>query len=510
MSDISDFFGSVGTTGGGLSWSVVSTNTISSNGNGYLFDNSSSSHTLSLPSSPEVGDTVAAGDLTGDFQNYSLTIDRNGSLIMGVAEDLTLDVRNQRVTLVYSGATRGWVIVDELFGAHPKTVLNKPFMHVQDQKPSGTNGGSSVVGWQTRDLNTVLHNDITGASLSGNQVTLPAGTYYVEASVPAWDVATHKAVLHNVVSLQDVLIGSSERNGSSKDVSTRTCIHGVVSTAESTTFSIRHYTSSAEATSGLGAAVSQGTEVYSDLRIWQLDRSIEIAPVAVNSGLQTVPGLDTTGNIMGFNLSKTGANQVTVSKGSCLDSTLTVPLALTADTAVAIPAVANTIYHVFVVRLVADGTFTVKAYTSEAGVASDSTVDKWRWVGFCVTDGSTEVYGFEHTENVITFDSAGITFQSSIGAQTAVSSTTSFIPSTRIEDITVCAIASSSSSFTWGYVGLLNNGVWMGIAYTPSRGRGMLIGPLHLATLESCDVECLVQAGTPSGSLHISTVTIKR
>jgi hypothetical protein len=228
------------------------------------------------------------------------------------------------------------------------------------------------------------------------------------------------------------------------------------------------------------------------------------------SGLQTVPGLDTTGNIMGFNLSKTGANQVTVSKGSCLDSTLTVPLALTADTAVAIPSVANTIYHVFVVRLVADGSMTVKTYTSEAGVASDSTVDKWRWVGFCVTDGSAGVYGFEHTENVITFDGAGITFQSSIGAQTAVSSTTSFIPSTRIEDITVCAIASSSSSFTWGYVGLLNNGVWIGIAYTPSRGRGTLIGPLHLATLESCAVECLVEAGTPSGSLHISTVTIKR
>lgn len=113
-----------------------------------------------------------------------------------------------------------------------------------------------------------------------------------------------------------------------------------------------------------------------------------------NSGLQTVPGLNTEGNVMGFDMSKTGANQITVTKGSCLDSTLTVPMALTSDTPLTILAVANTIYHIFVVRLTASGLFTVKAYTSEAAAASDTDVDAFRWIGFCKTNGATAVCEF--------------------------------------------------------------------------------------------------------------------
>ena len=47
-------------------------------------------------------------------------------------------------------------------------------IHIQDQKTAGTNGGSAGDNATvTRDLNTVLTNEVTGASLSSNQVTLP-------------------------------------------------------------------------------------------------------------------------------------------------------------------------------------------------------------------------------------------------------------------------------------------------------------------------------------------------
>ena len=66
------------------------------------------------------------------------------------------------------------------------------FLHIQDQKPQGTNGGTFTSGaWRTRDLNTVLTNTITGASLADNQITLPAGKYYVEASAPAYQTFAH-------------------------------------------------------------------------------------------------------------------------------------------------------------------------------------------------------------------------------------------------------------------------------------------------------------------------------
>jgi len=36
---------------------------------------------------------------------------RNGSLIAGLAEDLTVDVDNFGAELIYTGATKGWVII---------------------------------------------------------------------------------------------------------------------------------------------------------------------------------------------------------------------------------------------------------------------------------------------------------------------------------------------------------------------------------------------------------------
>lgn len=61
--------------------------------------------TITLPASPAAGDEVHIS--VGDFTDT--VVGRNSSNIMGLAEDLTLDVANIGVTLVYSGnATQGW------------------------------------------------------------------------------------------------------------------------------------------------------------------------------------------------------------------------------------------------------------------------------------------------------------------------------------------------------------------------------------------------------------------
>ncbi len=60
--------------------------------------------------------------------------------------------------------------------------------HVRDEKASGSHGGTSVAGsFQTRVLNTSLTNEISGASLSSNQITLPSGTYYINARMPFYN-----------------------------------------------------------------------------------------------------------------------------------------------------------------------------------------------------------------------------------------------------------------------------------------------------------------------------------
>lgn len=63
--------------------------------------------TITLPATPSAGNQVAVGVL--NFSNTTLA--RNGSNIMGLAEDMTLDVVNSSWIFVYSNATYGWRIL---------------------------------------------------------------------------------------------------------------------------------------------------------------------------------------------------------------------------------------------------------------------------------------------------------------------------------------------------------------------------------------------------------------
>jgi len=66
----------------------------------------SDSQTITLPSSPSVGNevVVVVGNYTG------CVVARNGSNIMALAENITLDIAYAAVTFLYVDATRGWVI----------------------------------------------------------------------------------------------------------------------------------------------------------------------------------------------------------------------------------------------------------------------------------------------------------------------------------------------------------------------------------------------------------------
>jgi hypothetical protein len=95
----------------GSVWTIKTANYTAVN-NDYLFCNTSAgSFTITLPASPSVNDKVGIADLAGTFASYNLSVARNGQKIMGVAEDLALDVQNASVELTYSGATYGWRLV---------------------------------------------------------------------------------------------------------------------------------------------------------------------------------------------------------------------------------------------------------------------------------------------------------------------------------------------------------------------------------------------------------------
>jgi hypothetical protein len=64
--------------------------------------------TLTLPGSPVAGDQLRVVNMSG---TATCVLGRNGSNIMGLAQDMTIDVNNFGGSFVYADATRGWVLV---------------------------------------------------------------------------------------------------------------------------------------------------------------------------------------------------------------------------------------------------------------------------------------------------------------------------------------------------------------------------------------------------------------
>ena len=79
-------------------------------GDAILANTTSGAFTITLPASPAVNDYVAIADYAGTFATNNLTVNSNSLKIMGTVQTLVLDVNYRNVTLVYSGATEGWVI----------------------------------------------------------------------------------------------------------------------------------------------------------------------------------------------------------------------------------------------------------------------------------------------------------------------------------------------------------------------------------------------------------------
>lgn len=148
--------------------------------------------------------------------------------------------------------------------------ITTPFLHIQDQKAANTAGGTCTAGsWQTRVLNTKLTDEIT-STLGSNQFTLPAGTYYCEATAPAFGVTEHQAALYNVTDAAYVLKGSSELSNSGS--TNCSIVRGRFTISGTKTFELRHRSQGTRATNGFGFPVNfdSANEIYSDLKIWKV------------------------------------------------------------------------------------------------------------------------------------------------------------------------------------------------------------------------------------------------
>jgi hypothetical protein len=101
----------------GVNWQSVvtadgSTGLTAVAGRGYFIDTTSATQTVTLPASPNIGDTISIRDYAGTFGTNKVSISRNGENLGGSATDGELTTNNTQVTLVYVDSTQGWLSIE--------------------------------------------------------------------------------------------------------------------------------------------------------------------------------------------------------------------------------------------------------------------------------------------------------------------------------------------------------------------------------------------------------------
>lgn len=194
----------------------------------------------------------------GTPENVNNLMSNLNALVAGVNTIDTAQIASSAVTLAKLDATT-------VAPLNAKAVL-----HVRDEKTSGVAGGSFTSGaWRTRDLNQSKTNTITGASLSSNQITLPTGSYWIDASAPAIKVDSHRVRLYNTTASAEILLGTTEYAVNTVDAHTRSFVRGAFTLSGSSVLELQHRCTTTYNTNGFGLASGLGTEVYAEVVIWK-------------------------------------------------------------------------------------------------------------------------------------------------------------------------------------------------------------------------------------------------
>lgn len=141
---------------------------------------------------------------------------------------------------------------------------------IADKKASNVDGGTSVSGWNDRDLNTEIFDPDGIVSISSNQFTLGAGTYIIEFSAPAYRADRHIAQLYDVTNTAAVQTGKAAYASNSNAVMNNSEGCAYISITSSNTYKVRHNLSTVQSTNGLGVKANTTDSIYTTVKITKI------------------------------------------------------------------------------------------------------------------------------------------------------------------------------------------------------------------------------------------------
>jgi len=182
----------------------------------------------------------------GDIEYRSSTANTNTRLAIGTTGQV----------LSVSGGVPAWT-----------TVAGAPTYAIfRDSKDINTEGGTFTSGaWRTRDINNTQFNGITGASIASNQITLAAGSYYVNATLPVYQVNGNQGRFQNITDSTTTILGNSVYSGTGAGITAT--VQGYFTITGTKVFEVQHRSQASQATIGFGVNNTFNDNIYSIVTI---------------------------------------------------------------------------------------------------------------------------------------------------------------------------------------------------------------------------------------------------
>ena len=181
-----DGSGNLSFASSGLAWqSIVTAATLTAvSGRGYWIDTTSNACTVTLPASATNGDTIILADYARTWGTNAVTINTNSLNFQGNTTPSPIyNTSRQSVTLVYSGATQGWIpTVDDNVTLETPQNYSIDFLVVagggsggREAVSTGTGGGGGAGGYRTSTQTVNLGVAITVTVGDGGAITGSSG-----------------------------------------------------------------------------------------------------------------------------------------------------------------------------------------------------------------------------------------------------------------------------------------------------------------------------------------------